>query len=435
MPAQPNQTIPTVDHKPHAAFFRQSGWLMIAGIGGGLLTAGVHLLSKRIPEAQYSIFGTLLIVTAVMPTMPLQMVFAQQTASALATNRERQLAGMIRLAWKWTFFLWLAAAALVLFFREGIAQRWGLTDPTALWVTLFAVLFSLWLPMFGGVLQGRQDFFWLGWSALLSGVLRVAVAYVLVVSLAAGATGMMVGALVGISLGAVIGIWRSRDLWSETPEPFDGQSLFRQIIPLMFGFGALQFMFTADTLFAKAFFTGDEMAPYVAAGTLSRALLWLVLPLAVVMFPKLVHSNARSEKSNLLGIVLLGTAVLAICGGLGLWLVGPWMVKSFHLFPSSYVEPMRVLLPWYAAAMVPLALANVLINDLMARGRFRAVPVMVLLAAAYGFTLPYILNHFPRTLATVLQTLTVFNLLLLVACAWAAFGNSKTEIQNPIPAV
>jgi hypothetical protein len=29
------QMIPTIDHKPHAAFFRQSGWLMIATIAGG----------------------------------------------------------------------------------------------------------------------------------------------------------------------------------------------------------------------------------------------------------------------------------------------------------------------------------------------------------------------------------------------------------------
>jgi O-antigen/teichoic acid export membrane protein len=65
----------------------------------------------------------------------------------------------------------------------------------------------------------------------------------------------------------------------------------------MLGFGACQFMFTSDTMFAKAYFTGDEMAPYVAAGTLSRALLWLVLPLATVMFPKIVHAAAKSEKT------------------------------------------------------------------------------------------------------------------------------------------
>ena len=138
---------------------------------------------------------------------------------------------------------------------------------------------------------------------------------------------MMAGASIGVGLTAVIAIWRTRDLWSLPSERFDGKSLMRQVVPLMFGFGACQFMFTSDTMFAKAYFTGDEMAPYVAAGTLSRALLWLVLPLAAVMFPKIVHAAAKSEKSNLFNIVVLGTAVLAICGALGLWLVGPLVVK------------------------------------------------------------------------------------------------------------
>ena len=54
--------------------------------------------------------------------------------------------------------------------------------------------------------------------------------------------------------------------------------------------------------------------------------------------------------------------------------------------------------------MVPLALANVLVNDLLARARFGVVPWMVLLAAAYGFALPAMLNHFPGRLEVVLQT-------------------------------
>jgi O-antigen/teichoic acid export membrane protein len=184
-------------------------------------------------------------------------------------------------------------------------------------------------------------------------------------------------------------------------------------------------MFTADTMIAKAYFSGDQMAPYVAAGTLSRALLWLVLPLAAVMFPKIVHSSARSEKTNLLGVVLLGTAVLAVCGALGLCLVGPWVIRL--VYSAEYVRATSALLPWYAAAIVPLALANVLINDLLARGRARVVPAMVFLAVAYGFTLPYILNHYPRKLETVLQTLGVFNLLLLALTAWAAFGNGEAR--------
>ena len=413
-------TIPTIDHKPHAAFFRQSGWLMVANVGAGFLTLGVHFLSKKIPEAQYAAFGTLLMVVACLPTMPLQMVFAQQTAQALATGRERQLAGMIRLAWIWTFVIWALAALAVLVFQKQIVTGWHLPSGSGLRVTLPLLLVSLWAPLFTGVMQGRQDFFWMGWSVLLGGAGRLALAAFLVLALAFGAEGMMAGALIGVGLTVAITIWRTRDLWRGRAEAFDRKYLLRQVVPLMLGFGACQFMFTSDTIFAKAYFHSDEMAPYVAAGTLSRALLWLVLPLAAVMFPKIVHASARAEKSNLFGLVVLGTAALALCGGLGLWLVGPWVVKL--IFTANYVAETTALIPWYAAAMVPLAMANVLVNDLLARSRFGVVPFMVALAAAYGFTLPMLLNHFPGRIEVVLQTLGAFNLLLFLVCAWFVWG-------------
>ena len=415
MASENSKAIPTIDHKPHAAFFRQSGWLMIANIAGGAMTWGVHFLSKSIPESQYAAFGTLLMVVACLPTMPLQMIFAQQTALALATGRERQLSGLIRLAWRWTFLVWAGGALVVLFFQKQIVTGWHLPDALGLWVTLPLILVSLWFPMFSGVLQGRQDFFWLGWSTIFGGTGRLLAAALLVLALGFGAAGMLAGAMLGVALAAFINIWRARDLWMPRPEKFDAKGVLRQVLPLLFGFGACQFMFTADTMFAKAYFTGDEMAPYVAAGTLSRALLWLVLPLAAVMFPKIVHAAAKSEKSNLFNLVVLGTAVLAICGALGLWLVGPVMVKI--VYKTSYVAATTALLPWYAVAMVPLALANVMVNDLLARGRFAVVPCMVVLAAAYGFTLPVMLNHFHR-LDVVLQTLGAFNLLLFGICAW-----------------
>jgi O-antigen/teichoic acid export membrane protein len=425
MSAKKIETIPTIDHKPHAAFFRQSGWLMIATIIAGIMSYAVHFLAKNISESEYGIFVTMLMVTACIPVMPLQMVFAKLTADGLATNRTRQLAGMIRLGWLWTLVLWAVAALVVLFFQNQIAARWHLNGLDVLWVTLAVVLMNLWMPLFSGVLQGRQDFFWLGWAAIVSGFGRLAVAAMFVLAFHGGATGMIAGAFAGIGAWAAIAIWRSRDLWLAKPEPFDGRGLFKQVAPLMVGFAACQFLFTTDTMFAKAYFSGDEMAAYGAAGTLSRGLLWLVLPLAAVMFPKIVHASAKSEKSNLLGIVLLGTAILTVCGAAFLCVVGPFVVKL--VYTPAYVAATTKLLPWYAFAMVPLALANVLANDLMARAKFKIVPLMVLLAVAYGFTLPFMLNKF-HTMEAALQTLGAFNLLLLAVCAWFSFLSPKPKV-------
>lgn len=420
------EAIPTIDHKPHATFFRQSGWLMMATIIQGAMTFGVHPLAKKISPDEYSVFVTMLMMTALVPTMPLQMVFAQQTAETLATNRERQLSLMIRWGWLLTFVAWGIVALFFLAFQNRVMEGWQLTNPVTLWVTLLALLMNIWMPLFSGVLQGRQDFFWLGWASIIGGVGRVAVAVVLVLALHSGATGMMFGAFAGLGAWAGIAMWRSRDLWLTKTESFDGRGLFKQVMPLMLGFGACQFLFTTDTMYVKAFFPGDEVASYGVAGTLSRALLWLVLPLAAVMFPKIVHATAKAEKSNLLGVVLLGTAILAICGAAGLCLVGPLVVKLF--FKPEYVAETTRLLPWYAGAMIPLALANVLVNDLMARAKFKAVPPMVLVVVAYAFTLPAMLHKFPGHMVVALQTLGVFNLLLLGICVWFTFGSPKSKV-------
>jgi O-antigen/teichoic acid export membrane protein len=433
MPSEAQTTPPTIDHKPHSSFFRQSGWLMIATITAGAFSFAMHLLNKKIPDAEYPIFVTLLMATACIPATPLQMVFAQQSARALAENRNRQLSGMIRLVWVWTFVLWLMLVVAVFIFQHAIVKRWQLPNAAGLWVTLPVMLVSAWVPLFSGVLQGRQDFFWLGWSTMIGGLGRIIGGALIVFLIFPNAAGLMGGALVGIGVSALIGVWRTRDLWSLKPEPFDVKSTLGQVIPLMLGFGASQFMFTADTMFTKAFFTGDQMKPYGEAGTLSRALLWLVTPLALVMFPKIVHSHAKSEKNNLLGLVLLGTAALGACAAFGLWLVGPLVVKI--VYKSSDVHATVALIPWYAGAMIPLALANVLVNDLLARSRFAVVPAMVALALVYAFTVPRVLHHFPGRLEVILQTLGVFNLILLAICALFAWlarsGSPKSQVPSP----
>ncbi len=428
MSAAQTETAPAPATVPshHAAFFRQSGWLMIANVSTGVMMFAVHFLakSKNISAAEYGAFGVMLSVAMCVPNLPLQMVFAQQTAKALVAHRERELAGMIRLAWLGTLGLCLLLSVGVLIWQADILASWKLTSPAGLWITVLVVLLSLWLPMFWGVLQGQQDFFLLGWSNIFNGVGRLSVAAGLVLLAGWGAVGMMVGVCAGLVTATGVGIWQTRSLWLAHARPFDWRDLMAQIVPLMLGFGAVQFVFTADTMFVKAYFTSDETGFYVSAGTMSRALMWVVVPLATVMFPKIVHSVARSEKSNLLGVVLLGTGILSAGGALALTVLGPGIIK--FAFTPAYVQVAATVLPWYAWAMVPLSLAFALVNNLLARSQFRIVPVLLVLAAAYAFAL----TRFHDSLITVLKTLGVFNLLLFGASAWFTWGVGKTKMED-----
>lgn len=387
---------------------------MIANVAGGALMYAVHLLNKFIPPGEYGSFGAMLAVVLLLPTIPLQMVLAQQTARALAQGTERELSGVIRFFWLVSTGVWLVGAVIVLLLQESILRHWQMTDPTGLWVTLLIVLLSLWLPMFWGVLQGQQNFLWLGWSMLANALGRIAVAACAVIALHTYASGMMAGVLAGIAAAFGIAAWQARGLWRLKPAPFDWRGLLTQVAPLILGFLGFQILFTADTILVKAYFSKTDADFYVSAGTLSRALMWLVLPLAAVMFPRLVHSAAKAEKNNLMGLVLLVTGALAIAGAAGLTLLGPWIVRL--IYQPSFVEVATAVLPWYVSAMVPLALANVLLNHLLARPASTLVPALCI----FGLSLAYLfaLTQFHDSLVTVLKVLGVFNLGLLAVCAW-----------------
>jgi O-antigen/teichoic acid export membrane protein len=252
-----------------------------------------------------------------------------------------------------------------------------------------------------------------------NGGLRLAISVLGVLALGWQAAGMMTGVLAGMAVALGVCVWLARPIWRLKPEPFAWGPFLAQVIPLMLAMAAFQFLFTADTMFAKGYFDGESMAGYVAAGTMARALMWLVGPLATVMFPKLVHSAARAEKSDLMGWVLGGTAALALAGAGGLSLLGPLFVRV--IYKESFVEVAAALLPWYAFAMIPLTLSNVLLYNLLARSSFKVVPLLCLLAAGYGVAL----TQFHGSQVTILQTLGVFNTLMLAACGWFTWADKR----------
>jgi hypothetical protein len=72
--------------------------------------------------------------------------------------------------------------------------------------------------------------------------------------------------------------------------------------------------------------------------------------------------------------------------------------------------------------MLPLALANVLINHLLAHKRYAVVPWLVAVAVGYWFTI----NHYHDSYLTVVKAIGGFNLLmLLVVGGFAWFSRAE----------
>jgi O-antigen/teichoic acid export membrane protein len=415
-----------------AAFFRQSGWLMIANIVGGALMLGVHILSKKVSDLEYGTVGALLGASILIPSIPLQMIFTRETADGLARERVASLRAAARWSVGLLFVLWLPFLLIVVTQQQSILAHWKITQPITLWLFVGIILASLVTPVFGGLLQGKQDFFWLGWVQMLNALLRVGVAAAVIFLVPGGntAAGFMAGILAGMLVTLAIMIWRTRDLWAGVGAAFEKSSFLREVTPLMIGFGACQLLFCFDTVVVGRFFTDPQTAWYASAGTLSRALMWLVLPLVAVMFPKLVHNTAKAQKSNVFGLTLLLTAGLAIVAGIGLSLIGSIAVRI--VYGEARVAGAMSIIPWFAGAMVPLTLANVLVNALLAKADFRVVPWLAVLAGGYAVTL---WNWHP-SLPAVLQTLAGFTTLLFLVGAvftWGPLARRESAVASAQP--
>lgn len=412
--------------------------MMIATVGTGALMFAVHIFAPAMGEKEYGLFATLLGMVNMMmiPVLGLQTIFAQQTAEARTPDHERKLQGTVQRLLLWNFLLWAVLALAVALAQNQFLHGLSIGNrdvtgkfvprPAALWLTMAIGLAQLWLPVLGGILQGKQNFFWLGWSMISNGLGRFISVGLIVTILAWGGTGGILGALIGFLISMLIAGWHTRQVWSSTPPrfSFEWRPWLCRVIPLTLGLGASQFMFSADFLFVRTIFAENQTGYYAASGMIGRGLVMFTAPLTVVMFPKIVQNRAQNKKSNILGYTLLATGILAglaaLSCTLGCALLRHWAVQPESIppllqnllaaklkFHQEGILIITQLIPWFVWCMLPLTLANVLLNNLMARENYRIVPYLVLLVCAYSAAIV----HFSTSFVSVIQVLGIFNLI------------------------
>src|SRR5687767_10863541 len=122
----PADSLSAISAMSRFAFFRQSGWMLIATVGGGAFMWAVHMIAPRpLGEGDYGLFNTLLPVLGFIgiPAVGLQAILAQQTASAITETHQRQLRGAVRVLLTATFAIWLVAMIAAFFLRDYLLRE------------------------------------------------------------------------------------------------------------------------------------------------------------------------------------------------------------------------------------------------------------------------------------------------------------------------
>jgi len=433
--------------KGHGTFIRQSSWMVISTFTGGLLMTLVHSVAGRMEPQEYSVFVTLLSLLVIMgiPATALQTIFARQAAAVTNDVQERQLIATTRAVLLGLLLLWLVLAVSAVAATRPLSHLLKISNPAGLYFMVVLGLTGLWIPVVKGLLQGRHRFGGLGWLQITDGVGRFGVTVLVIFAFNGKASAAIFAAVVGQLITIFIGVWLTRAIWRPRPGTvFDWKHWLGGALPLTLGLGTVLAMYRIDMLFVQALFTDTrQTALYGAAMLTGFAIVQFIAPVALVMFARVAQSAARSERSDSLGMTLAATLLFGVLAGVGCTLLPELPLRLIYI-GNHKMWAAAPLVPWFAWALLPLTLANVLVQNILARGRFRAVPWLVLVPPAYAAALCWqgpALVRMPQfdAFIRIIQTLGGANLVLCLVAAWFS-RNPKTvnvldRVSEPAPAI
>ena len=368
------------------------GALLVAGTFiGALCNAGFHMVVGReavLPNAEYGSLVAMLgiILAASTPMLAVQNTLAH-FISRLVKDGRREEAFELFLHWARLFAVVSGALVAGAFaFRAPLAAFWGGVDP-ALIVATFAVLAaSLWMSLFYGLLQGLQSFVWLAWAPQAWGATRLALGglftiFVSATALAAvAAQGFGVLAVLALCLWAVRGLRRLPGC--AAVRPHETYLYLGSALVCLAGYATLM---NVDTVLAKHYFGAETVGRFAKAATIARIAVFLPVPIATVLFPKVTSTGDLPEDSwRLLGRAL-GFAALLIAATGAVCVAFPqlpWTILYGAIPPEAAAEA-AALTRAMVLAMCPLALAYLLLNFEMAQQRFAWCYGLVPCALAY----------------------------------------------------
>jgi len=416
--------------------------MVIATFLGSIFFAGVQFVALHgqvMEKSAYNDFIVLLGLLMLFGTVPsaaLQTIYAQQSAAALTDETRGELTASVRALLRASFIFWLVLAGLGLIFAGPVSAAFTVKNPGALRVAMLVVLAVVWGPTFKGLLQGLHRFASLGWLVILEGVVRLAAFVLLVQWLKGGEAGGVWAVFIGQYLVLVLAVWLTRDVWSaKTTAVFSWKHWLIRGLPLTLGMGAYAFMsIRVDSLFAKSLFFNDTtMQLYNGAALIGFAMIQFIAPVASVMFPTIVRNLALAKKSNALVLTLAATGAFACLAAVACTL--------FPKLPLAILFPDKIgaapLVPWFIWAQVPLPLANVLIQNLLARGRFAATPWLILVPVLYVLTLMALapgLVAMPDDFSAfkaIIKIMGFFCLLLFCVAAWFTWRRPANAVSDP----
>lgn len=361
--------------KDESGLIRHGSLLMIGSLVGAACNAGFHMVVGRtLPNAEYGTLGAMLgIILAVStPMLALQNMLAHFTSALEREGRRNEILPLF-LHWVRIFAAISAVVVLVAWvYRGPLAAFWRVDSP--LIVLTFAVLAaSLWMSLFFGLLQGLQSFAWLAWTPQAWGATRLILGGVFTLFISATAwaavtaQGIGVLAVLALCLCAVARMRLPRGAPAALPS-----GIHRYLGSALVCLAGYAMLMNLDVTLAKHYFDAETAGLFAKAAVIARTAIFLPVPIATALFPKVTSTGDLPDDSwKLLGRAMgfAGLLIAAVASVCLLFPQLPWSIL-YGRWPAEDAASAATLTRAMVLAMIPLALAYLLLNFEMAQRRF-----------------------------------------------------------------
>ena len=395
----PYSLSPPHDHRrraPDDRLLAQGTLLISANLLGALCNAVYHIvLGRLLPPAEYAALIAMmgLVLVAATPMLALQTTIAHFISLFTANDETHQIRPFFR---RWHRALLLVAAALAVagfLFRAPLAAFWTGVSPSLAAATVATLALTLLMYVYYGLFQGTQSFGWLAWSPQAWGLVRLLLGILFVTTLSATALPAIVAQGMGAAAVLLLGLLALSTFHFPPLGPHHVHrtpGAIPYLLKALLSLGAFALMMNIDANLSAHYFgtAGSELL--AKAATIARTAVFLPMPLALALFPKVASTGKLpSHAGRLLTRAIVYAALLiAFAGGVCCAVPQlPWFILygPMNALGPAQAATAAALTRAMSLAMAPLALAYLLLNFETAQRHFFAPLLLVPCAGLYVY--------------------------------------------------
>ena len=382
-----------------------------------LLNALFRVISARMLEpADYGLLAALIGLVFLLgaPSEAIQTIISRYTSKFL--NNNEKIKGMFVKSLKRAVVISLFCVLIMAALSGIIGDVLKVDFKYIILISFFFFGFFI-MPSVRGVLQGKKKFTQLGSSFLIESITKVVLTPLLIMA-GLKVYGALGAILFSLAVSFFISLLFIREILKSKADNTKIDGIYDYSWPVFISSLCILAFYSLDIIFAKIFFSASDVGMYAAISDMGKMIFWGTIPISKAMLPIISEKRDKkaSARKDIKGALLL---VIGAC------LIG---LIIFALFPEILLKifygvkylKFSSLLAYFGISMFFLAITNIFIYDLMAKGSKESLYLVLFVAIQIVF---FMLFH-----ANILQFITALiasNFLTMLFFAFVYLSKRK----------